>query len=136
MTWVKRFVAVFLFFVLFSVPAFAVERRITFAWDPNQESYLTGYKLYVSFNQQGGPYTLQETYGLVTTGQTVVDLDPGEVAYFVLTAYANAAAPMPYLESGYSNEVFFSLAADDPGSYPMAAPVFRLISAEPASSSR
>lgn len=131
----KKYILIILLLLL-AIPAYSVERRITFAWDANQETYLTGYKLYVSFNKQGGPYTLQETYGLVTTGQTVVDLDTGEVAYFVLTAYANAAAPRPYLESGYSNEVFFSLAADDPASYPMAAPVFRLISAAPVSSNR
>lgn len=131
----KRFllVLVVLATVFSAGEALAVEKKITFEWDPNQESYITGYKLYYSINKQGGPYDGPlEVFGKVTTGYTVYDLEPGEVIYFVLTAYTTEI--MPSQESGYSNEVFFSLDPSDPGNYPMAKPVFRLKSVENASS--
>jgi hypothetical protein len=69
---------------------------VTLAWDPNTETDLAGYKIYVG--TAPGSYATNHNVGLVTT-YTVTGLGPGTY-YFAATAY-NAAQ----LESAYSNEV-------------------------------
>lgn len=133
---VCKFLAILLaVLAIAAADAAAVEKKLTFEWDPNTEPYLTGYHLYYSIDQQGGPYEGPiETFGKVTTGSTVIEINPGETFYFVLRAYTSEISPS--VESGNSNEVFFRLDPSDPGNYVLAPPAFRLKSAETVSSSR
>lgn len=82
---------------LFNMGAPTYAEAVTLAWDANAESDLAGYKLYQG-NAAGGPYTLVQTLGLVTTTQ--VSGLPDGVRCWVLTAFDTFAN-----ESGYSNEV-------------------------------
>jgi len=92
---------------LVALPAFAATTTVTLAWDANTEPDLAGYKLYQA-NAPGGPYTLVQTVGLVTT-TTLPGLADGTY-YWVLTAFDLAAN-----ESGYSNEVTFTGETVAPG---------------------
>src|SRR5205085_7771374 len=71
--------------------------QVTLAWDPNTESDLAGYKVYIG--TASGVYTTTIDVGNVTT-YTVTGLAPGATYYFVVTAYDTGG-----LESGFSNEV-------------------------------
>lgn len=79
------------------IVANAATSSVTLAWEANTEPDLAGYKLYQGA-AAGGPYTLKQTLGLVTT-TTVAGLQDG-THYFVLTAFDTGGN-----ESGYSNEV-------------------------------
>jgi len=80
--------------LVFTIPALAGD--VTLAWDPNTETDLAGYKLYIgTASRTYGPPIL---LGKVTT-YTVTNLAPGTY-YFAVTAYNTAG-----LESGFSNEV-------------------------------
>jgi hypothetical protein len=66
------------------------------SWDPNTESDLAGYKVYVgTASQSYGPPT---DVGKVTSFK-VINLLPGKTYYFAVTAYDTSGN-----ESGYSNE--------------------------------
>ena len=112
---------ILLFLLLLPSCAFAATVMLTFEWDANQESDLAGYRLYYSTVQ--GVYVkgqfLQQV-GKVTTAQDTIDIEPGEIVYYTLTAYDTEGH-----ESGFSNEVTFFLPPDGTG-VPPAAPVFRL----------
>lgn len=82
---------------LFSATAMAAGGTINLAWDANTETDLAGYKIYQG-SAAGGPYTLTQTLGTVTTATVTVTTD-GKF-YFVATAFDTAGN-----ESGYSNEV-------------------------------
>jgi hypothetical protein len=75
--------------------------KATLTWDPNTESDLNGYKLYVG--------TISRTYGApvdlgnVTTFE-VINLQRGQTFYFAITAYDTSGN-----ESLYSNEVSKSI---------------------------
>lgn len=127
----KRFLVVLSLCLLASV-ANAADVDLTFEWDANTETYLAGYRIYFS-EQKGGPYVLAKSVGKVTTTDYAIDIFPGETFYFVLTAYGDNTCPPP-CESGYSNEVFFSLPPDHPANWPMERPTFRLKSWAAASS--
>jgi fibronectin type 3 domain-containing protein len=71
--------------------------QVVLAWDPNTEATLAGYKVYVG--TASGVYSRTINVGNVTTS-TVINLTPGSVYYFVVTAY-----DVNGLESGWSNEV-------------------------------
>lgn len=73
---------------------------VNLAWDANTEADLSGYRLYQS-TAAGGPYTMVQTLGKVTT-TSVTGLPDGRF-YWVLTAFDTVGN-----ESGYSNEVTFS----------------------------
>ena len=75
---------------------------VTLQWEANTEPDLSGYKLYQS-NVTGGPYTLAQTVGTVTT-TVVAGVADGRTCW-VLTAYRAT----PLTESGYSNEVCYFL---------------------------
>jgi len=66
------------------------------AWDPNAESNLAGYKVYVG--TASSVYGTPVDVGLVTTFE-VINLTKGQTYYFAVTAYNSAG------ESGDSNEV-------------------------------
>ncbi len=113
-----------LLMVLLAAPAYALDVQLTFEWDPNPEPFLGGYRLYWA-ETSGGPYTLAKSVGKVTTTTFDIDIYPGETFYFVLTAFGDSTCPAP-CESGYSNEVFFSLPPDHPGGWVIKAPALRL----------
>jgi hypothetical protein len=74
-----------------------VSTKATLTWDPNTESDLSGYKVYVG--------TVSRTYGApVDLGNAttfeVINLQRGQTYYFAVTAYDTTK-----IESGYSNEV-------------------------------
>jgi fibronectin type 3 domain-containing protein len=81
--------------LLASGSAFAATTNL--AWDANTEADLAGYKIYRS-TTPGGPYTLSQTLGRVTTCVETTTVDG--TYYWVATAYDNAGN-----ESGYSNQV-------------------------------
>jgi hypothetical protein len=123
----KKLIAIIAFFFLTAIPAAAITVNLTFEWDPNQEADLAGYRLYMS--STSGQYVSHiQQVGKVTTTVEQVDIDPGEILYFVLTAF-----DLDNNESGYSNEVSFFLDDTSPGVAP-SAPVFRLKSWAPAGS--
>jgi hypothetical protein len=71
--------------------------KVTLAWDPNTETDLAGYKVYVGTASR--TYTTTLDVGNVTTC-TVNGLVPGQVYYFAVTAYDTSRN-----ESTFSNEV-------------------------------
>jgi hypothetical protein len=75
---------------------------VTLQWDPNSESDLAGYKIYVG--TAAGVYGTPITIGTQATC-TVTGLTPGTY-YFAVTAVNTAG-----LESGFSNEVSTTIAA-------------------------
>ena len=85
-----------------AIIASAATSSVTLAWDANTEADLAGYKLYRA-TTAGGPYTLAQTVGKVTT-TTLTGVVDG-THYFVLTAFDNKT-PTPN-ESGHSNQVTF-----------------------------
>ena len=73
----------------------------TLAWDANSEPDLAGYTLH--YGTASGVYDVSVTLGLVTMYTLPLALNPSNDYYFAITAYNDAG-----LESGYSNEVYFS----------------------------
>ena len=71
--------------------------KATLTWDPNVESDLAGYKVYVG--TAAGTYGAPVDVGKVTTFE-VINLSSGQTYYFAVTAYDTASNV-----SGYSNEV-------------------------------
>ena len=69
----------------------------TLTWNPNTETDLAGYKVYVG--TASGTYGAPIDVGNVTTFQ-VVNLSQGQTYYFAVTAYDYSGN-----ESGFSNEV-------------------------------
>jgi hypothetical protein len=74
--------------------------HVTLEWDPNTESDLAGYKMYVG--SASGVYGAPIDVGLATT-YTVTNLQSGHTYYFAVSAYNSAR-----LESGKSNEVVYA----------------------------
>ena len=78
---------------------------VTLAWDPNSEPDLAGYVLYWGTSSRS--YTFSDDVGNSTT-HTVPGLSAGQTYYFTVTAYDTASN-----ESGYSNEVVYTVTAPD-----------------------
>jgi hypothetical protein len=76
-------------------------RQVTLEWDPNTESNLAGYRLYVGI--ASGVYDRSIEAGLVTTC-TVPGLLSGQTYYFAATTYNTSGA-----ESAKSNEVMYTV---------------------------
>jgi chitinase len=95
------FFSVLLLALLISVWARA--EQVTLAWDANTEPDLAGYK--VHYGTVSGSYTTSLDVHNVTTA-IVTGLTAGQTYYFAATAY-NAANN----ESGYSNQVSYSIPA-------------------------
>lgn len=106
---VRRFSRNLLFFsalltaLLLSVWARA--QQVTLTWDANTESDLVGYKVHYGTNSRAYATTLDVRN--VTTF-TVAGLNAGQTYYFAATAYSASGS-----QSGYSNEVSYSVPADD-----------------------
>lgn len=116
-----KFLSAILFVLLSIATANAAVVTLTFEWDPNTENDLAGYRLYSSMSS--GVYTkgqhIQQV-GKVVTTQDTIDIEPGEIVYYVLTAFDTEG-----FESGFSNEVSFFLPPDGTG-VPPGIPNFRL----------
>jgi len=95
------FFSVLLVALLISVWARA--EQVTLAWDANTESDLAGYR--VHYGTASGSYTTSVDVHKVTTS-SIGTLTAGQRYYFAVTAY-NASGN----ESGYSNQVSYSVAA-------------------------
>ena len=95
------FFSVLLVALLISVWARA--EQVTLAWDANTEPDLAGYK--VHYGTASGSYTTSVDVHKVTTSN-IGTLTAGQTYYFAVTAY-NASGN----ESGYSNQVSYSVAA-------------------------
>ncbi len=94
-----------LFFLLCALSTIAHAYTITFGWDPNNESDLAGYILYVNDTGLGPPYRQLHTFPLNeidpnNPAYTVTELKENAYYCFVLTAYNTAG-----FESGFSNVV-------------------------------
>lgn len=107
-------IAVMLILLLKAASAFSA--GFTFAWDPNSETNIAGYKLHYSTNS-GGPYTSVVDAGLVTTF-SITNLPYGRTFFFTLTAYDTAGST-----SAFSAEI----SGTTPAAPPPAPPVnFRI----------
>ena len=95
------FFSVLLVALLISVWARA--EQVTLAWDANTEPDLAGYR--VHYGTASGSYTSSVDVHKVTTS-SIGTLTAGQTYYFAVTAY-NASGN----ESGYSNQVSYSVAA-------------------------
>ncbi|GKS58349.1 hypothetical protein YTPLAS18_18760 [Nitrospira sp.] len=76
-------------------------KAVTLAWDPNPETDIAGYKVYVG--TKSGRYGPPISLGNVTT-YTFANLEPGSTYYFVVTAYDKSGN-----ESSPSSEVSTTL---------------------------
>ena len=83
----------------------ACAAQATLAWDPNTESDLAGYKIH--FGTASGNYTVHTDVHNVTS-YTVTGLTAGQTYYFAVSAYDASGN-----ESGYSNEVSYSIPGDN-----------------------
>jgi hypothetical protein len=102
-------VFIFLLVVLWSTASYA--KVIVFAWDPNDELDLLGYRLYQS--DTSGQYTFGSGNEVVEipTGTETVSIDVPDGTYFwVLTAFDTSAN-----ESGPSDEVSETIDTTPPG---------------------
>ena len=93
-------------FLTLFFPSIDSAAQMRLAWNPNTESDLAGYKVYYG--------TASRTYGsCIDVGNvnisTVPGLTQGVTYYFAVTAYDSYGN-----ESGYSNEVYATLAPTDP----------------------
>jgi hypothetical protein len=95
------FFSVLLLALLISVWARA--EQVTLAWDANTEPDLAGYR--VHYGTASGSYTTCVDLHKVTTS-SIGTLAAGQTYYFVVTAYDASGN-----ESGYSNQVSYSVAA-------------------------
>jgi hypothetical protein len=87
-------------FLILAAPASAQD--VTLAWDPNAETDLAGYKVYIG--NASRTYGTPVVIGTQTT-YTFTGLVPGTY-YFAVTAVNTAG-----LESGFSNEVWTTLSS-------------------------
>jgi hypothetical protein len=95
------------------LPAFALQ-SVTLAWDPSPEPNLAGYRL--KYGTSSGSYTQTLEIGNTTTA-TVPNLSEGGTYFFVVTAVNSSS-----LESIPSNEVSFTIAANQPPAITMTSP--------------
>jgi fibronectin type 3 domain-containing protein len=102
----KIFVAAILTFLfLLGLSGAVWAKSVTLAWDANTESDLAGYKMYWG--------TASEIYNNSVdvgnqTSYTVIELIEGQTYYFAATAYDTSKN-----ESGYSNEIFYTIPVVD-----------------------
>ena len=91
-----------LLLLLLAPAALAATIPLTVAWDAPNEP-VDGYHLWEA-PTSGGLYTLRadEIGGQLTQYRFLIEIEPGQTRYFVMTAWADS------LESDYSNEVSYS----------------------------
>ncbi len=94
----------FLTLALITSPAFAID--VTLGWDPNSESDVEGYGVYLNQDESGPPFNL---FGYVALNElndpgnphfTITGLEKGSRYHFAVTAYDTSGN-----ESAYSNSV-------------------------------
>ena len=85
------------------ISVWARAEQVTLAWDANTETDLAGYR--VHYGSASGRYTTSVDVHNVTT-TSIGTLTAGQTYYFVITAYDVSGN-----ESGYSNQVIYSVAA-------------------------
>jgi len=91
-------------FIIFSLLAPSAQAgQAILAWDPNTNSGLVGYKVYVGNASRS--YQSSLNVGNQTTA-TIANLQEGATYYFAVTAYDTSSE-----ESGYSNEVTYTVQA-------------------------
>jgi hypothetical protein len=98
---------IILFIFALSFSAFATDApgaQVTLAWDAVTDSGIVGYRMH--YGASSGNYSASIDAGLSTTC-TVPDLTSGTTYYFTVTAYTSEGD-----ESGYSNEVSYTIPAD------------------------
>ncbi|MGD8334649.1 MAG: fibronectin type III domain-containing protein, partial [Desulfobacterales bacterium] len=83
----------------------AIAEDVTIGWDANTEPELAGYKIY--WGTSSGNYTSSKDVGKTTTA-TIDGVEEGTTYNLVVTAYDNQGN-----ESGYSNQVSFTLPLSD-----------------------
>jgi hypothetical protein len=87
----------------FLVPPVLPAAQVSLAWDPNAETDLAGYKIYIGYAPR--TYSWSIDAGKQTQG-TVTGLEDGNTYYLALTAYNTGGS-----ESGFSNEVIYATPA-------------------------
>ena len=85
------------------ISVWARAEQVTLAWDANTETDLAGYR--VHYGTASGSYTTSVDVHKVTTS-SIGTLTAGQTYYFAVTAYDASGN-----ESGYSNQVSYSVAA-------------------------
>lgn len=98
------FSAIFLLLLATMGSGVAYGAEATLAWDPNNDSSVTGYKIY--WGTQSQQYALLADVGN-SVQETISDLQAGTTYYFSATAYDAAGN-----ESDYSNEVSYTAPVD------------------------
>ena len=82
---------------------------VTFAWDPNPEPDVIGYRLH--YGTQSGVYSTILDIGNYVS-ETLTNLQAGNTYYVTVTAYNSVG------ESGYSNEVSITTPSNPPSGTP------------------
>ncbi len=101
--------------VFFLLIASAQAQQVSLAWDANTETDLQGYKVYGGTASR--TYTCSTQVGNTTTC-TISGLEAGRTYYFAVTAVDCAGN-----ESGYSNEVSYTVPAPAPPTEPEPTPI-------------
>lgn len=97
-----------LLLLLLTVVTLKAANSVTLAWNPNSETNLAGYRLYVGNASRNYPTNYVAPTNVVNIGGnpsctlTVSNLDIGRKYYFAVTAFTSDG-----LESDYSDEVLF-----------------------------
>ena len=85
--------------------SFCIAAEVTLAWDPNQESNLAGYRIY--WGTASRQYDYSADLGNVTSYR-FTGLTEGQSYFIAVTAYDTR-----YNESGFSNEIIYSVPIED-----------------------
>jgi hypothetical protein len=88
-------------------PRLTSGHQVTLAWDPNTEPDLGGYIAYWGTSSRNYPYLTDVGNNTI---HTITGLEEGQVYYFAITAYDS-----DYNESGYADEVVYSVSSPDTG---------------------
>ncbi len=114
----KKLVAVIVGVVFCLIAALAHAGTVTLAWDPVTDPSLVGYRLY--WGTSSGTYPNKVDVGNVTS--KTLTLNAGK--YFFA---ATAVAADPALESGYSNEVQWTVKLSAPPNNRVQATTIELV---------
>ena len=88
------------FFSILSFPLLTHAAQVTLAWDASTDPGIAGYKVY--YGTSSGNYQVVIDVGK-NAGCTISNLQNDSTYYFAVTGYSTSG-----VESGYSNEIFYS----------------------------